>query len=231
MDEPTNRDVGQIAADLSSSDTGERRTAANQLRETGFARRVSLEKRGTLGVPAETALEQHELDALHEAASDDDREVKLKAIEALGDFGDQTSVPLLLSLFEDDGQELEVRLAAIDSAGDIGGSEALLALARTAGDAGKSEELRLAALTELEELAAKRITSGPDRHFDPPQGSPPAPDDDAATLPEDTDPAEARRAKQELHRICTSIMEEDGALGLLRLKAGDIRAYLDSGVT
>ena len=229
MDAPSERDVGRLTAELTSSDSDARREAAGQLRETGFAQRVSLEKRGTLGAAADTSLADHELNALHEAAKDDDRHVQLKAIEALGDFGDQSSVPVLLTLATDTSETDDVRLAAIDSAGDIGGPEALTALARIAGDASEPEDMRLAALSELEELAAKRITSGPDRHFDPPQGSPPAPDEDYE--PDDSDTPEAQQAKAELRRICVAIAAEEGARGLLRLKASDIRAYLDSGVT
>ena len=228
MDEPAERDVARITANLTGSDADTRRVAADQMRETGFARRVSLEKRGTLAEPARTALAAHELEALHAAAVDEDRHVQLKAIEALGDFGDHTSVTVLLSLAADATETEDVRLAAIDSLGDIGGAEALTALAAIAGDSGEPEDTRLAALTELEELAAKGITSGPDRHFDPPQGSPPAPDEDYQ--PDAADSPEAQEAKRELRRICTEIAADERSRGLLRLKAADIRAYLDSGI-
>src|SRR4051812_28586966 len=136
MDDRPQRDIADVAGGLTHSDRDARREAASQIRATGFARRVSLEKRGTVGEAAETALADHELEALHAAAADDDREVRLHAIEALGDFGDARSVSLLLSLLEDD--DADVRLVTLDSLGDIGGGESLRALGQVAGDPGQS---------------------------------------------------------------------------------------------
>jgi HEAT repeat protein len=218
MADRTQRDVGSLAGEIVESDAGGRRDAAAHLRETGFARRVSLEKRGTLSVAAETPLADHELEAIHTAAEDDERDVRLRAVEALGDFGDARSVPLVKRLLEHD--DLEVKLAALDTLGDIGGSESLLTLSGTVADAEEEEDVRLAALTELEELAAKRITSGPDRHFDPAQFSAEAQEE----------PEEAQSAKGELLRVCKELQEDQSVHGLLRVKAGDIKAYLESGI-
>lgn len=81
--------------------------------------------------------------------------------------------------------------------------------------------MRFAALTELEELAAKWITSGPDRRFDS-SGDPEAA---ARRLDE---PDEAREAKVGLALACKAIETDTGADDLLRLKAADVRAYLGS---
>lgn len=216
-------EVGRLTEELTQ--TGEverRRDAAGRLRDLGFARRRSLEKRGTLSHPAQSTLAEHELDALHAALEDEDRSVRLNAITVVGDLGDATSIPALQRLCEGEDDQ-EIRLAAIDSLGDIGGPRSISTLTRMASDSDESAQIRLAALTELEELAAKRITSGPDRRFDP------AADPDTA-IAVTHEPGEAMQAKASLVDALHAIESEGGADEFLRLKAADIRAYLESGV-
>jgi HEAT repeat protein len=218
----TQREIGKLAGDLGEAEDVEvRRSAVTRLRDIGFAQRLSLEKRGTLALPAETALPDDQLEALHAALGDDDREVRLHAISSAGDFGDVRSVPTLIAALEEDDED--IRLAAIGSLGDVGGAESLSALTSLAADPGEAEEIRLAALSELEELAAKRITSGPDRRFDPPAAG------SAAAQPDPDEPEDATRAKEELRAALERIRAEHDSHGLLRLKAGDILTYLDSG--
>lgn len=214
-------EIGRLTEELTGTGGVEgRRDAASRLRDVGFARRVSLEKRGTLTYPAESRLMEHELDALHAALEDDDREVRLNAITIVGDLGDATSVAALQRLC--DVEDQEIRLAAIDSLGDIGGAESISTLTRIASDSHEYAEIRLGAISELEELAAKRITSGPDRRFDPAAES-------AAVIGEAHDSAEAIQAKASLVEALRAIESERGADDLLRLKAADIRAYIESG--
>lgn len=199
----------------------ERRDVMGQLRDVGFARRTNLEKRGSLGESASSDLSSTELDALHAALTDDDADVRRAAIIAAGDLGDASSVSVLIDQLDDDDEA--VRLAAIDSLGDIGGTDSILALTRLACDGDEDDDIRLAALTELEELVAKPITSGPDRRFDPPE------DPAAATPPEDRTDA-AAEARAGLAQACDAISGDSDGDDLLRLKAADIRAYLDSGI-
>jgi HEAT repeat protein len=215
-------EIGRLTEELTQDGEVERRRdAASRLRDLGFARRTSLEKRGTLTRPAESTLAEHELDALHAALEDDDRSVRLNAIIIVGDLGDATSVSALQRHCEEE-DDPEIKLAAIDSLGDIGGAEAISTLTRLASDSRQYAEIRLAALTELEELAAKRITSGPDRRFDPAA--------EYATVSDEThEPGEATQAKASLVQALHSIESETGADDLLRLKAADVRAYLTSG--
>jgi hypothetical protein len=85
----------------------------------------------------------------------------------------------------------------------------------------RTGDIRFAALTELEELAAKQITSGPDRRFDPPS------DLQAATQAlEGFDQNDAAMAK--LARTVKNIEADADADDLLRLKAADVSAYLAS---
>lgn len=214
-------EIGRLTEGLTQDGTVEdRREAAGQLRDLGFARRVSLEKRGTLAEPAESMLDTDELDALHAALEDNDRAVRLNAITTVGDLGDATSVPALQKQCRENDRE--IRLAAINSLGDIGGTEGINTLSHLASNPNEYAEIRLAALTELEELAAKRITSGPDRRFDP-QADPATPTSEAE------EPDDALRAKENLVQALHSIESETGADPLLRLKARDVRAYLESG--
>lgn len=215
-------EISRLTEDLTqNSEVERRRDAASRLRDLGFARRMSLEKRGTIAHSAESALAQHELDALHAALEDDDRSVKLNAIITVGDLGDATSVSALQRYCEQEDDQ-EIRLAAIDSLGDIGGAQSISTLTHLASDPDEYAEIRLAALTELEELAAKRITSGPDRRFDPA--------DEPGTLGGETpEPDEATQRKASLVQALRSIESETGADDLLRLKAADTRAYLESG--
>jgi hypothetical protein len=137
-------DVGKLTQRLSqSAATDDRRAAASQLRNAGFARRHSLEKRGTLGTAAHSHLAEHELAALHAALEDDDPHVVRDAIIAAGDLGDASSVPALLKHLDTDDEE--VTLAAIDSLGDIGGLESVEALTQVACDNDADDHARLAA--------------------------------------------------------------------------------------
>lgn len=215
-------EIGKLTERLTQGGEVEhRRDAANQLRDVGFARRTSLEKRGSIAASAETDLAGHELEALYAALEDDDYEVRRAAIITAGDLGDATSVPGLIKQL--DASDEEIRLAAIDSLGDIGGTESVHALTNLACDNEEDDDVRLAALTELEELTAKRITSGPDRRFDPPE-------DPAAPAHQGNEPEEATQAKAGLASACEAIEVDDDADDLLQLKAADVRAYLDSGV-
>jgi HEAT repeat protein len=215
-----NDEIGRLTSKLTKAGGVERRRdAASQLRDLGFARRPSLEKRGTLAHPAESELATHELDAIHEALEDDDESVRHDAIIVVGDLGDASSVSALQKLCKDN--DTETRLAAIDSLGDIGGTDSLTTLTDLVSDSHEEAEVRLAALSELEELAAKRITSGPDRRFDP---------IDPATTPSPDEPEEAMHAKLVLIEALRSIELESDADDLLRLKAADVRTYLESGI-
>jgi len=148
--------------------------------------------------------------------------VRGAAIVSAGDLGDASCVPALIGQLDDDDDEIQ--LAAIDSLGEIGGTESLGALTRLACEPEESVDIRLAALTELEELTAKAISSGPDRRFDPPEGP-------VAAGPERRfDPEEAKKARAELLKALTSIQAEEDADELLQLKAKDVQAYLESGI-
>lgn len=216
-------EVGRLTEELTqTAEVERRRDAASRLRDLGFAQRTSLEKRGTLADPAQSTLAEHELGALDAALEDDDRSVRLNAITVVGDLGDASSVSALQRLCVGDDDQ-EIRLAAIDSLGDIGGPKSISTLARLASASHESPQIRLAALTELEELAAKRITSGPDRRFDPP-------DEPAPVTLESHRADEVTQAKANLVQSLRSIESETGVDDLLRLKATDIRAYLESGV-
>ena len=216
-------DIGRLTEELTQTgDVASRREAASRLRDLGFARRVSLEKRGTLARAAQSALAAHELGALRAALEDDDRSVRLDAIMIVGDFGDATFVAAL-QRHSEGRHDPEVRLAAIDSLGDIGGADSVSTLTDIANASDEEAQIRLAALTELEELAAKRITSGPDRRFDPVG-------DSVASTGEAVEQDETKRATERLRQVLRSIESETDADDLLRLKAADVRAYLESGV-
>lgn len=200
-----------------SPEVEHRREAASELRDLGFAQRQNLEKRGTISEAAGSALHEHELEILHAALEDEDPAVRQISIVAIGDLGDASSVPILLEHLRAD--ELEIRFAAIDSLGDIGGTQGVAALSDLACDGDEDRDIRLAALTELEELAAKRITSGPDRRFDPPD------DLHAATHAlEGSNRDEG--AVAELSRAVRAIDADVNADDLLRLKAADVNSYL-----
>jgi hypothetical protein len=179
-----------------------------------FARRRSLEKRGTLTRPAESALSADELQTLHAALQDEDRRVRLAAIIITGDLGDATFVPDLEASCKQDDREIQ--LAAINSLGEIGGTESASWLTHLAGDHDGWREVRLAALTQLEELAAKQITSGPDRRFDPSTGP-------VSAVP----PMDQSIVQASLPEVLESIESESDADDLLRLKASDVRSYLE----
>lgn len=182
---------------------------------------VAVHKRGSVKVLAQSLKDS--LDAMAMLAFPRaDRSVRLNAITVVGDLGDATSISALQRLCEGEDDQ-EIRLAAIDSLGDIGGPRSISTLTRMASDSDESAQIRLAALTELEELAAKRITSGPDRRFDP------AADPDTA-IAVTHEPGEAMQAKASLVDALHAIESEGGADEFLRLKAADIRAYLESGV-
>jgi hypothetical protein len=213
-------EIAKLTQRLSDSPTVEhRRAAAGELRDLGFARRQNLEKRGTIAEAAESKLAEHELEVLHAALEDEDPAVRRFAILAIGDLGDASSVPALLEHLQAD--EPEIKFAAIDSLGDIGGIEGVAALSSLAGDNDEDRDVRFAALTEIEELAAKQITSGPDRRFDPPS------DLDSAVKGLET-PDQADAATAQLAHAVGAIEADIGADDLLRLKAADVRAYLAS---
>jgi hypothetical protein len=210
-------EIAKITQRLSDSPTVEhRRAAASELRDLGFARRQNLEKRGTIAEAAASKLPEHELKVLHAALEDEDPDVRRFAILAIGDLGDASSVPALLEHLQAD--ELEIKFAAIDSLGDIGGIEGVAALSSLASDNDEDRDVRFAALTEIEELAAKQITSGPDRRFDPPS------DLHAAVKRLETPDT----ATAELAHAVRAIEADTDAEDLLRLKAADVRAYLAS---
>jgi hypothetical protein len=215
-------EIGKLTERLAGdADVEQRRAAASELRDAGFAARQSLEKRGTIGEPAESNLADHQLAALHAALEDDDPAVRRDAIIIAGDLGDASSVEVLIRNL--DHPDEDIRLAAIDSLGEIGGTEGVQALTRLACNNDEDDDARLAALAELEELTAKRITSGPDRRFDPP-------DDPAAGETRDPRFDAGAEAKRGLAEACEAIEADAGAEDLLKLKAADVRAYLRSGI-
>jgi HEAT repeat protein len=213
-------EIARLTQKLTASSSAERRrAAAGELRDLGFARRQSLEKRGTLGEAAQGDLPQQEIDVLHALLEDEDPAVRRYTILALGDLGDARSVPALLEHVHT--TDLEIKLAAIDSLGDIGGREGVAALSAVASDVREDRDVRFAALSALEELAAKQITSGPDRRFDPP--------DDLARAMRGLDrPPGADDATAGLARAAGKIEADASAEDMLRLKASDVRAYLAS---
>jgi hypothetical protein len=211
-------EIAKITQRLSESPAVEhRRAAAIELRDLGFARRQNLEKRGTIAEAAESNLPDHELEVLHSALQDEDAAVRRLTIVAIGDLGDASSVPALLEQLQAD--EPEIKFAAIDSIGDIGGTEGVAALSRLAGDSAEDQDVRFAALTEIEELAAKQITSGPDRRFDPPG--------DLLALGLER-PGQGDAVTADLAHAVGAIEADTDAEDLLRLKAADVRAYLAS---
>jgi hypothetical protein len=203
------------------NETVRRRESSTQLRNLGFAKRRSLEKRGTLMRAASRKLSEGGLENLHAALLDNDETVRLNAIIGAGDLGDESTIPHLETACK--RPDANSRMAAIISIGDIGGQRGSSFLAGIAKDPGEAEEMRFAALTEIEELAAKNITSGPDRRFDPAPKSPgePAPPDE---------PEDATRMRSQLIQDMRSIESDGTADDLLRIKAADIRSYLESGV-
>jgi HEAT repeat protein len=213
-------EVAKLTQRLSDSHEVEhRREAAGGLRDLGFARRQNLEKRGTVSEAAESNLPDHELEVLHAALEDEDTAVRRSAILAIGDLGDASSVPALLAHLQAD--EPDIKFAAIDSLGDIGGSEGVAALSGLACDSQEDDDVRFAALTELEELVAKEITSGPDRRFDPPG-------DRGTVVERFEDTAQDDEITGDLSRAVKAIEVDTDADELLRLKAADVRAYLAS---
>lgn len=200
-----------------SSEVERRRAAAEELRDVGFARRQNLEKRGAIEEAAASKVPEHELEIMHAALDDDDPAVRHFTIVAIGDLGDASSVPKLVECLRAD--EREVKLAAIDALGDIGGVDGVAALSGLASDSAEDEDIRFAALTELEELAAKQITSGPDRRFDPPtvRGA-------ETRAPEE--PGGPGGVAADLADKVRAIEDDADAEDLLRLKASDVRAYL-----
>ncbi|MEU3932883.1 HEAT repeat domain-containing protein [Streptomyces sp. NPDC029044] len=198
-----------------------RRESSTELRNLGFARRWSLEKRGTLMQAASRELSERGLENLHAALHDEDEMVRLNAIIGAGDLGDEGTIPHLETACKT--MDAKTRMAAIISIGDIGGMRGVAFLADLAKDPDESEQIRFAALTEIEELAAKRITSGPDRWFDPvPQHS--------GEIPMREEPETVARTRFQLIEDMQSIELDESADDLLRLKAADIRGYLEVGV-
>lgn len=213
-------DIAKITQRMSDSPAVEhRRAAAGELRDLGFARRQNLEKRGTIEEAAKSEVPKQELEVLHAALQDEDPAVRRLAILAIGDLGDASSVPALLEHLHTD--EPGIKFAAIDSLGDIGGIEGVVALSRLACDNNEDGDVRFAALAEIEELAAKQITSGPDRRFDPPS-------DLGAAVKELETSNQANAATAELAHAVGAIEADTDAEELLRLKAADVRAYLAS---
>lgn len=213
------RKIEDIAAQLAQAvDPDHRRKVAAELRDAGFANRFSLEKRGSLATPAETDLGPDQLEALANAVSDEDHEVRRAAIMSAGDLGDASCVPALVDQLTDDDDE--IRLAAINALGEIGGEQSTKALAGLARQPDEKADVRLAALTELEQLTTKAITFGPDRHFDPPEDSA-----TGAALH-----LELEGAKGQLLDAVTSIQADSVADEFLKLKAHDIQTYLESGL-
>ncbi|MCW7943240.1 hypothetical protein AAW14_14545 [Streptomyces hygroscopicus] len=142
-----------------------------------------------------------------------------------GYLGDSTTVPFLEDLSAGGNPDANSRFAAIISLGDIGGPRGAGVLSRLASDPEEMADVRFAALTALEELVAKRITSGPDRRFDPPENSSTA--SPRAAMDEPIEVSERRVA---IVRDLRSIESDTSADDMLKLKAADVRRYLDSGV-
>jgi HEAT repeat protein len=203
-----------------AQDLQQRLQAAIELRDASYATRFSLENRGSLATPAESQLEEGQLNVLTGALVDDDREVRRAAIASAGGLGGASLIsPLIDQLGADD----EIRLAAIDALGDIGGMESVEALAGLATEPQESADVRLAALTELEQLTAKEITSGPDRYFQPPEDSAVG-DRQRVALEMGGD------AKSKVFEAVNLIQADEVADDFLKLKAQDIQIYLEGGV-
>ncbi|OHV37006.1 MULTISPECIES: HEAT repeat domain-containing protein [Pseudofrankia] len=207
-------ELGRLASELrEQTDNTQRRVAAKRLRELAFARRRSLEKRGSLDHPANGEMTLGDLDSLRSAIYATDRSVRLDAIVAAGDLGDETFVADLAAQCESADQE--IRLAAIDSLGDIGGPESVSVLIPLATNPEEGADIRLAAMTEFEELAAKNITSGPDRRI-------------GTNLQGTTEawPVFSRLVRSKLVGAMRATEADPSADEFLRLKAADILMYL-----
>jgi hypothetical protein len=220
MERPRRR-LGDITDRLAQAENvQERLQAAIELRDASFETRFSLEKRGSLATPANSKLEKDELDVLTNALDDEDLDVRRAAITSAGGLGGASVVSPLISQL---GADEEIRLAAIDALGDIGGTESVAALASLAAEPSESADVRLAALTELEQLTAKDITSGPDRYFEPPEDSAVG-DSQRFALEQGED------AKSTVFEAVNLIQADEVADDFLKLKAQDIKTYLEGGV-
>jgi HEAT repeats len=212
-------EINRLSSELHGKDSPDsRREAAARLQEAGLRRRTSLAKRGHFSEPARSPLEDEPLEALHSAIEDDDTEVRRLAIKSAGDLGDGRSVEALTAALWD--PDLKVRLAAVISLGEIGGPQSVRALSSVIRSQDQPDDMRLAALTELEELAAKPITSGPDRRFDPPE------------TPAREEPVERRgieRTKDALIDTLADVEATDDEDAIMKLKAADVRRYLEGG--
>jgi hypothetical protein len=91
---------------------------------------------------------QEGVDHLLDALSHKNREVKLGAIEALGEIKDPRAVPLLIDLLKD--ESVEVRWAAAIALGEIGDRRAIQPLVTSLGDADRYA--RFGAAISLENL-------------------------------------------------------------------------------
>jgi HEAT repeat protein len=209
--------LDEITTDLAAEDVDRRREAATELRQIGMQKRTSLKKRGTLKSAADSPLGNQEIvNALNSAISDSDPEVRLQVIGCAADLGDGTSVKALENSLQDDRSE--IKLAAIDALGEIGGSDSVQALANLVGGETESEDVRLAALSELEELAAKNITSGPDRRFNPVEATPGA--------GESVDESALGEAELVLADTLEKVRSSEQQDPLLKLKAHDVLSYV-----
>lgn len=213
-------EIHRLTSELSeqTDSTDRRREAASQIQQAGMRRRTTLAKRGRFTEAAKSPLDDEPLDALNSAIGDSDTEVRRMATQSAGDLGDERSIEALAARLDD--ADAKVRLAAIISLGEIGGPRGVRALGGVVRSDDQPQHLRLAALTELEELAAKPITSGPDRHFDPPE----EPEDQQTR-----EPTGVQRAKDALMDTLADVESADAEEAIMRLKAADIRRYLQGG--
>lgn len=213
-------DISRLTSELSDpkEPADRRRETAARLQEAGLRRRTSLAKRGRFTEPATSPLADEPLDALNAAIDDPDTEVRRLAIKSAGDLGDERSVGALIARLHD--SDPKVRQAAIISLGEIGGPRSVRALANLVRSEDEPRHLRVAALTELEELAAKPITSGPDRRFDPP---------DPAGGEAPVESTGVKRTKQVVIDTLASVESTGDEDADMRLKASDVRRYLEGG--
>lgn len=212
-------DIHRLASELADeTDSADRRETAAQLQEAALRRRTTLAKRGRFSESATSPLDDERLDVLNSAIDDPDTEVRRLATKSAGDLGDERSIEALIARLQE--HDIKIRLAAIISLGEIGGPRSVRALGGVVRSDDQPQQLRMAALTELEELAAKPITSGPDRHFDPPQ---------AAEQERGQEAAGVKRTKEALLDTLADVESTDEEEAIMRLKAADIRRYLEGG--
>ena len=156
------RDISELVK-LCGNTKSDRSEIVN-IRREALLTRTNIRPRGTFEIPAEPLVDEEAEGILLKALSEGDQEVRASVASTLGDIGGENSIRTLVEALKDD--EASVALAAAASLGQIGGVDAAEALAIVSGSA-PDPNRRFAALTALEQLVAKRFTSGPDRRFSP----------------------------------------------------------------